>query len=415
MRLGFLKLFGRKKNIENHSERYSGEDIQQKVQIKKRSQNIKNKKMLPFFRKIRIWSTAGFLIVFFLSLLGHISFSTIDASFSKGADISLPSNVREVRDEYTGIKNNYSKFDFTTFKKLLGQGTKNTADQEDEMWGKLSETFFGNEHLKYMKAAVEKAGSTEMSPEEAGLQTPQITVSGMSMKNNNEMVISLAFNGRQETWMMQKKGGKWTSNSLPVEYVLVDAKPDAKGEIPYFEIGLRTAPELRWKVQMANTAVKTQGKLAGGTTPEIVSEINKMRTAGSFIMVKENGKIRYVNMAPPAPELNTGTSGTQGKQGQVPGSSSGFPSNSNLNVGGQTANIPPEIQQIINSIPVEMPVTAPGGAKGVLKTTMDISNKQPAEQQPQGISNVQAVPVPQQTQDMLPTIPTVPESVPKNN
>jgi len=175
MRHGFIKLFSRKKAAVADSS--SGDNIPQKTRgtVKKRFQ--KNKKMLPFFRKIRIWSTAAFLIVFLLSLLGHISFSTIDASFSKGADTSLPSNVKEVKDEYTGIKSDYSKFDFTTFKKILGQGVKNSGDQEGEMWGKLSETFFGNEHLKYIKAAVEKSGSQEISPEEAGLQTPQITVS----------------------------------------------------------------------------------------------------------------------------------------------------------------------------------------------------------------------------------------------
>lgn len=413
MRHGFIKLFSRKKAAVADSS--SGDNIPQKTRgtVKKRFQ--KNKKMLPFFRKIRIWSTAAFLIVFLLSLLGHISFSTIDASFSKGTDISLPSNVKEVKDEYTGIKSDYSQFDFTTFKKILGQGVKNSGEQESEMWGKLSETFFGNDHLKYMKTAVEKSGSQEISPEEAGLQTPQITVSGMSMKNDNEMVVSLAFNGRQETWLMQKKGGKWTSNSLPVEYVLIDVKPDSKGEIPYFEIGLRTAPELRWKVQMANTAVKTQGKISSGTTPEVVSEMDKMRTAGSYIMVKENGKVKYVNMAPPAPAENISL---PGMPGMAPPGTGGArqPGGNIINVsGGQMDNIPPEIQKIIQNIPVEMPVTAPGGSQGTLKTTVNVTKDQSAEPQTVGISNVQPIPMPQPVQDMGPSLPQVPESVPQGD
>lgn len=413
MRYGFIKLFGRKKTVAaNHP---SDDDMLQRTRgtAKKRSQ--KNKKTLPFFRKVRIWSTAAFLIVFSLSLLGHISFSTIDASFSKGTDASLPSNVKEVKDEYTDIKNDYSKFNFTTFKKILGQGVKGTGGQEEDMWGKLSETFFGNDHLKYMKTAVEKSGAQEISPEEAGLQTPQITVSGMSMKNDNEMVVSLAFNGRQETWLMQKKGGKWTSNSLPVEYVLIDAKPDAKNEIPYFEIGLRTAPDLRWKVQMANTAVKTQGKISSGTTPEVVSEMDKMRTAGSYIMVKENGKVKYVNMAPPAPAENISL---PGMPGMAPPGTGGArqPGGNIINVSGEQMNdIPPEIQKIIQSIPVEMPVTAPGGSQGTLKTTLDVTKDQPAAQQTVGISNVQPIPMPQPVQDMGPSLPQFPESVPQGD
>lgn len=213
---------------------------------------------------------------------------------------------------------------------------------------------------------------------------------------------------------MQKKGGKWTSNSLPVEYVLIDVKPDSKGEIPYFEIGLRTAPELRWKVQMANTAVKTQGKISSGTTPEVVSEMDKMRTAGSYIMVKENGKVKYVNMAPPAPAENislpgmprTGAPGTVGVNGQV---------GNIVNVNREQMNdIPSEIQKIIQSIPVEMPVTAPGGSQGTLKTTLDVTKDQPVAQ-PTGISNVQPVLIPQPVQDMGPVLPQVPESVPQDN
>lgn len=379
MKLGLSGLFKKK---EKYSENHIVADPRlEKVKAvsgyKKRPQGPK-KKMLPFFRKIRVGVVFLFSIVFAVSLLGFISFSTIGASLSKGSDATLPLNVREIKDEYMNIQESYSKFDFNTFKKLLGQNIK-TAD--DDSWSGLAGAFFGTDHLKYMKSAVEKAGDRQFTPEEAGLQTPQINIMGMSMVNDHEMVIALNYNGRQETWLMEKKGNKWVSNSLPSEYMLGRVDPYGKDEVPYFEIVLRNTPEIKWKVQMANTAVKSGSRLGKVEGPGVTSEVDKMRTAGSYIMVKENGKVRYVNMAPKVEEAAPNT--PRGKQ----------PEGTGMNFQGDPNALPEEVRKIIENMPVEMPVTGPGGEKGKLKTTMNVEKRAMPEDvpQPQGISNIQMI------------------------
>jgi len=62
-----------------------------------------------------------------------------------------------------------------------------------------------------------------------------------------------------------------------------------------------------------------------------------------------------------------------------------------------------------------MPVAAPGGSQGTLKTTVNVTKDQPAAQQTVGISNVQPIQMPQPVQDMGPSLPQVPESVPQGD
>lgn len=350
------------------------------IGYKKRPQPPKNK-ILPFFKKIRVGVIFLFSAVFLISLLGFISFSTIGATFSKGSDASLPSNVREVKNEYTNIQESYSKFDFNTFKKLLGQSSK---AEDDGSWNSFAGAFFGTDHLKYIKTAVEKTGDKQLTPEEVGLQTPQINILGMSMVNNHEMVIALNYNGRQETWFMEKKGSRWTSDSLPSEYMLGNVDPYGKGVVPYFEIVLRNTPEIKWKVEMANTAVKSGNRLGSAEGPGVTSETDKMRTAGSYIMVKENGKVRYVNMAPKTEESTL--NGSQGKQ----------PGGEGMNFQGDPTALPDEVRKIIENMPVEMPVTGPGGEKGKLNTTVNVERRAMPEEIPQqqGVSNVQIIQAP---------------------
>lgn len=389
MKFNISDVFKRKNKNTEYNE--TAEDKAYKAAIKKRTSTAKKKKMLPFFRRLQVWSSLLFVFVFLISLLGFISFTTIDASLSKSIDTNLPQNVKEIKDEYTKIKKNYSKFDFLAFKKLFGQTEENK--EEAGGWGNIAGAFFGTDQIKYIKAAVEKAGNAEISPEEAGIQTPQVSVMGISMKNDKEMVIAINFNGRQETWTLEKIGGKWTSKSLPPEYILLDMKLDGQGEIPYMEIALRNSPAIKWKIQLANTAVKDAGVI-GNKNDKVTSETNKMRTAGSYIMIKENGKVKYINMATPVPEGQNPNTGQPGQNtgkpvqpGQTPNQSGQIP-----NQQGQGVPSAEEIQRMIESIPVKMPVKSKNGSTGTLNTTMDIEkNAPPTGLAPQGVSNIQMI------------------------
>lgn len=222
---------------------------------------------LPLFRRVRNFTSVFSVIMFIVTLGGCLFVATIDSSFTRGTDASLPPKVREVKKEYTEIKDKYAKFDFDMFRKITGKVPLKEDKEEDRIWGEASEIFFGLSYLDDFRASIQDMDDSDESVSNARIQAPQIAVTGWMMTSPNDCVVMLTNAGVHDEWGFKKKNGKWTCNDVPSEFELAEMEVDPDSGAPYFMLNYKTQPQLKWKVMLGTGYVEEGPRTAEGGTP----------------------------------------------------------------------------------------------------------------------------------------------------
>lgn len=268
--------------------------------VKKHKNVTVSLKLMPFFKTIRFVTILLFIIVFCVSMFGYVSFNTLDASLSGRADANMPPQVKEIKDEYTAIQNDYAKFKFEIFRNLFSKTNDKINESENEGWGKSSQTLFGTDYLKRMRDSTANI-KDETEIDQSKIIAPQVIVAGVT-RNNNTITMVVQFQGKLETWNFIKKNGEWTSTSIPFGYKLGNVVSNSVNEPPHFELILASNTDVKWKIPMSRGAVITAGSMRApspaGISEDVTvqTDIDKMRTGGSYIMISNNkGKnVRYI-------------------------------------------------------------------------------------------------------------------------
>lgn len=230
--------------------------------------------LLPLLRSSRKISAILSILLFIGTIVGYCSYSTIGSGLGGDVDTRpLPPTVKQVRDDYSEIKSQYTRFDFDRFRDITGKAPVLFNEAESAGWTKAAEIFFGLTYLKDYKENINNM-KEETAADTTRVQAPAISVSGWIHPTPDSSVVILSYNGRPEQWNFERRGGKWSTNNLPPEYSLDEMVNEPESGAPYFMISLKDKPQLKWKVMLGTALAPAAPAEPGEYRPGSGSWIN---------------------------------------------------------------------------------------------------------------------------------------------
>lgn len=208
--------------------------------------------LLPLFRIVRNAGAAGSVLLFAAAAGGLLFVTTLNNSLVGGSDATLPPKVREVKKEYTEIKDQYARFDFDMFRKITGKAPAPHDAEQDKLWGEATEIFFGLTYLEDFRESLKSLPDEGQDVANVKVAAPAVSVTGWIMPSPDLCVVTVSDAGKAGEWTFRRTRGAWATDDAPEGFFLDSMDVSPADGAPYFMLAHKLQPHLKWKVMLGD-------------------------------------------------------------------------------------------------------------------------------------------------------------------